>query len=700
MSTPPPLTPPSRLIAIRPENIAAEDFTLSVHNRPEPWHPLDYTVSYNGSTIFTVFGHPFTIGQRRTFYDRSGLPLFDLRCRWYTSSILDLKLPGGENNLLAAKLRVAVREPKATITFQNAVAGDLSSSSSRRSSKLPMTDQVTMEVHAQDLDNMVQVVVVENRNVASIHRITDPEQLTEGQMPPFRLRPKWDVRIAQGVDISLIAVVVVILGQNAGDIAYNTQSLSATPTERSPIDACNDETGSLDPACSLNFDHAPGDTASPLTISQHDDRPGCHVFLYTFLVPILPYVLENRLGIDPSLTQRLSFALLAESSVIALVCSPFIGNYADTLPSKKAVLLASLAVVLLGSIVLAAATSAAVLFIGRLIQAIASSFIWVVGYATIADNVQPENLGKTYGFVSVVVGAGTSGGPIIAGVLFELGGYWLAWSSAFVIIFFDIIFRLLMLERPRSITDDENPENDPLLSGTGGDSAVEEKTGLQFYLYMFRHRKFVCGALSYLTFAILTTSFDTTLPLHVRDVFGWKSMLAGLMFFAFQGPGIVLSPLCGWLKDRVGTRWPTTVGFIGVAPVMWLLGTPGDDRFPWINEGNRGQVIYTVAMTGVGILTCLLNGAGTIEATGTFDCVCALKSVLLTYVFSALVTVDEIEARHPGIFGPHGGYSRALSIASMSWTLGSFVGPILSGWLAERFGYYEMNCALGMILSI
>lgn len=95
-------------------------------------------------------------------------------------------------------------------------------------------------------------------------------------------------------------------------------------------------------------------------------------------------------------------------------------------------------------------STAAVLFIGRLIQAIASSFIWVVGYATIADNVQPEHLGKTYGFVSVVVGAGTSGGPIIAGVLFELGGYWLAWSSAFVIMVFDIILRVLMLERPRS----------------------------------------------------------------------------------------------------------------------------------------------------------------------------------------------------------------------------------------------------------
>ncbi|KAA8647718.1 hypothetical protein EYZ11_000239 [Aspergillus tanneri] len=215
MSSPPSPRPPPRPIAIRTENIAAEEITLFIHNRPEPWHPLDYTVEYNGVTVFTVLGHPFSIGQRRTFYDRSGLPLFDLRSRWYSSSILDLKLPGGENNLLTARLRVAVRAPRAVITFRNALA------SAGPSERFP-GNHVTMEVRAQDLYNMIHVVVVEDRHVAYIHRVTDPEQLTEGQMSPFRLRPKWEVRIAQGVDLSLIAVVVVIIGQDAGDISYNS----------------------------------------------------------------------------------------------------------------------------------------------------------------------------------------------------------------------------------------------------------------------------------------------------------------------------------------------------------------------------------------------------------------------------------------------------------------------------------------------
>ncbi|PWY73464.1 MFS multidrug transporter [Aspergillus eucalypticola CBS 122712] len=408
-------------------------------------------------------------------------------------------------------------------------------------------------------------------------------------------------------------------------------------------------------------------------------------FLYAFLVPILPYVLESRLGLDVSLTQRVSFALLSETAVASLVTSPFIGHYADRMSSKRLLLVGSLLAALLGSIVLALATSTFTLFAGRLIQAIASSFVWVVGYATIADNVQPENLGKTYGVISLVVAAGTSAGPMVAGILFELGGYWVAWSSSFIILIFDIILRLLMLEKSDVENDSDyssnesvasDPERAPLLSSNPGLEAEGDMAGWKFYVYILRYPRFVCGVISYLSFAVLISSFDTTLPLHVRDAFSWGSFPAGMMFFALQGPGILLSPICGWLKDRVGTRWPTTVGFLLLAPVMWVIGMPGDERFHWANEGDRGKVIYAVCVTVVGSVSCLLNGAGTIEAT---------------------VTIDEVEAKHPGIFGPNGGYSRALSVASMGWTLGAFVGPIISGYIAEQVGYYEMSCVIAIV---
>ncbi|EAL87177.1 MFS multidrug transporter, putative [Aspergillus fumigatus Af293] len=326
------------------------------------------------------------------------------------------------------------------------------------------------------------------------------------------------------------------------------------------------------------------------------------------------------------------------------------------------------------------------IFIGRFIQAIASSFMWVVGYATIADSVDSTRLGVIYGIISVAAAVGLSAGPMVSGVLFKIGGYWTAWTSAFAILLVDIVLRFLMLENPRRKREkqsdpspaDDGPheeENSPLLRPDNDTSTasrpvaapetVEEKTGLEYYVYMFRHRRFVTGVLGYFVFAILISSFDTTLPLHVRDAFDWDSMPAGLMFLALQGPGIALSPLVGWLKDRVGTQIPTTIGFLGLAPLMWLLGVPGDERFPWANQGQRGPIIYAMDVTAVGIVSVLLNGVGVLEATAT---------------------IDEIEHRHPGIFGPHGGYSRAMSICSQSWTIGAFFGPILSGYMAEHIG--------------
>ncbi|KAF7171149.1 hypothetical protein CNMCM5623_003578 [Aspergillus felis] len=425
-------------------------------------------------------------------------------------------------------------------------------------------------------------------------------------------------------------------------------------------------------------------------------------FLYTFLVPILPYVVEDRLGLDSSLTQRISFALLSESAAVAVVLNFFIGHYADKSESKRVWLLSALVAALLGSAYLALATSVVHIFIGRFIQAIASSFMWVVGYATIADSVDSKRLGMIYGIISVAAAVGLSAGPMVSGVLFKLGGYWTAWTSAFAILLVDIVLRLLMLENSRKKRgliaekqSDSSPadeasrgENSPLLypdndtstapRATAAPETIEEKTGLQYYVYMFQHRRFVSGVLGYFVFAILISSFDTTLPLHVRDAFDWDSMPAGLMFLALQGPGIALSPLCGWLKDRVGTRIPTTIGFLGLAPLMWLLGVPGDKRFPWANEGDRGQIIYAMDVTAVGIVSVLLNGVGILEATAT---------------------VDEIEKRHPGIFGPHGGYSRAMSICSQSWTIGAFFGPILSGYMAEHIGYYEMTSTIAAICA-
>ncbi|KAL5355297.1 hypothetical protein BJX96DRAFT_170539 [Aspergillus floccosus] len=212
-----PLESPPRPIAIRREYIAAEETTLIVTNRAEPWHSLDYSVVLEGSTILTVCGQPWSLGHRKVFHDRSGLPLFELQCPWYNSSIMSLRLPGDTGReILSAKLRVAVQSPSAVVTFENAVGygGNDTKSKTVSAGKAASPDFVKMEVHRLDFENIVQVVVMENCRVAYINRITDRGELTEGQRPPFRFRPKWRVTV--------IAVLVVIAGRRTGAVMEST----------------------------------------------------------------------------------------------------------------------------------------------------------------------------------------------------------------------------------------------------------------------------------------------------------------------------------------------------------------------------------------------------------------------------------------------------------------------------------------------
>jgi hypothetical protein len=140
------------------------------------------------------------------------------------------------------------------------------------------------------------------------------------------------------------------------------------------------------------------------------------------------------------------------------------------------------------------------------------------------------------------------------------------------------------------------------------------KLDLQFYICLLTNRRYIGGVLSSICYAIVSVSFDTTLPIHVGEVFQWGSLQTGILFAILQGPNAFFSVPVKWLKDRVGSRYPTSVGFLGLAGLLWLAGTPGDDRFPWANLGYRGPIIYVAAIAAMGIFMTLLNGNGMMEA--------------------------------------------------------------------------------------
>jgi hypothetical protein len=193
----------------------------------------------------------------------------------------------------------------------------------------------------------------------------------------------------------------------------------------------------------------------------------------------------------------------------------------------------------------------------------------------------------------------------------------------------------------------------------------------------------------------VSVSFDTTLPLHVLDVFHWGSLHTGILFAILQGPNAFFSVPVKWLKDRAGSRYPTSVGFLGLAMLLWLAGTPGDDRFPSANLEYRGPIIYGAAIAAIGIFMTLLNGTGMIEAASKRYLSVNERQETDHFLTDA---VHEIEIDQPGRFGAEA-YSQAMLISRLSWTFGLFLGPIVSGQLTEKVGYYEMNCILGEYMN-
>ncbi|OKL58641.1 hypothetical protein UA08_06326 [Talaromyces atroroseus] len=442
-------------------------------------------------------------------------------------------------------------------------------------------------------------------------------------------------------------------------------------------------------------------------------------YMFTFIVPILDFMLEDRLNVDPSDAQYITSAVLSVHALVCVIVGPATGHLADKIPSRKGSLLVSLAFELVGTIIVAAATSVSVLICGRIILAIGGNAAWIIGLATVADTVGSDNTAKTLGAVSTVYTSGLLIGPMVSGWILPLFGYWPTWSTAILVLVIDMLMRLVIVEAPKETKDNSEAdsrvlstdgrdyessgdveatgaetspnsadETTPLLQSPSQDYHISETeshtTDLEhtqvesppnFYRIVLAHPRALTAMLCHMASALVVTSLDTTLPIHVIREFGWNTAQTSFMFFLVQIPQLILGSFTGWLKDIYGTKILTGLGYLVTGFLLWLLGTPGKDGLSFIGSGHKGQVIYSSTLLALGFARSLTIGTGVLEITSV---------------------IREIQEANPGIFGPNGGYSRAYSLTNLSWNFGLLVGPLLSGSLAETVGYYYMNFTFGM----
>ncbi|CAI7565852.1 unnamed protein product [Penicillium glandicola] len=413
-------------------------------------------------------------------------------------------------------------------------------------------------------------------------------------------------------------------------------------------------------------------------------------FLYGFLVPILGYMFQNRLHIDPSETQKFTSAVLALHGAVSVVSGPIIGHFADKSPNRKTPLLVSILACIIGTGMVSAAPSVPILFIGRVMQGIAASAVWIVGFATIADTVSEDNMGAVMGLTMSFVNLGMIGGPALSGLLLEAVGYWLTWLTPLLILIVDLIARLVMIESPANSSSHHKATSQPEadveenMEASETTSLLSPPTSLlspredsqsppvaaNFWFIMACDARVLTVLLVIISGTTVGTSFHATLPLHVQETFGWGPGTTGFLFSCLLAPGLLIGPLAGWVRDRVGIRPPAVVALLLQAVLQGLLGIAGSNRFSWASAENWGGTIYIASIMAIGATRPFMTGIGPTELT---------------------VVVKSHQEKTPGIFGPKGGLSRVFSMMEVAASLGMTIGPIIGGYLKEMVGYDYMS---------
>lgn len=123
------------------------------------------------------------------------------------------------------------------------------------------------------------------------------------------------------------------------------------------------------------------------------------LFLYGLVVPILPFILQDRIHLQPDQIQSHVSGLLAAYAGASVLFSPPAGIIADRLPTRQLPFLVGLTALLLATLLLFLGQSIAVLTVARVLQGISAAVVWTIGLALVLDTVGPGDLGKTIGSV-------------------------------------------------------------------------------------------------------------------------------------------------------------------------------------------------------------------------------------------------------------------------------------------------------------
>ncbi|KAJ3367978.1 hypothetical protein GGF31_006935 [Allomyces arbusculus] len=400
------------------------------------------------------------------------------------------------------------------------------------------------------------------------------------------------------------------------------------------------------------------------------DDCGYDALIYSGVVPILPYIVQEQLQLGPEYTGYLVGAFAAS----LLIATPIFGVVSDRAKDRKWPIVVSLAALAAASLLFLLCTNFWHYLLVRLIQGFAAAGNWTVGLALVADVFPANQLGASMGIVMSGLSAGNLLGPSLGGTLFDHLGQRTPYYLFAAVTIAVLLFRLFVDERPAmsakkqaqrrresestlavSCTDAKE-ERDSLVTGPKDDANPS-------ILALLREPAIWVNCVAVVAMSSINIGLEPVLPPYLTERFETTVAENGYLFLPIGVPNIFLGPIVGYLCDRYSSHLIMIAGLALVAisvPLITLpttlvlpdMGSVVERKYPGASGIVYGlfNVSFAVALfIGPIISSQLYSVGGLLLPTGIFSGIAIAIMVLYCWYYWRYCRVPAAA----GVHAPH-----------------------------------------------
>jgi len=264
---------------------------------------------------------------------------------------------------------------------------------------------------------------------------------------------------------------------------------------------------------------------------------------YGIILPVLPQLIGQLSGGSVAQAAVIGGYLVFAYSLMQFLFGPALGNLSDRF-GRRPIILIALAGLTIDYTIMGLANSMVLIFIGHTIAGISGASV-ATATAYIADITPKDKRAHRFGLIGAAIGMGFIFGPVVGGLLGELGPRWPFYAAA-ALAGANLLFGFFVL--PESLGKDKRRPFDIRRANPFGVLLSLSKNPVVLWLM---------GSLG--LFVLASQSFPSVWNFFTIEVLNFSSAQIGIALGAF-GIGFALSQalLIGIVTKRIG-EWSTVL---------------------------------------------------------------------------------------------------------------------------------------------